>query len=68
MSQVLPFPSTLSAAAPEFLPRYPAQMNKMASLRPGKDMLYLPSELSHAWPLQQPPMDYSLPYQHLFPS
>ena len=45
LSQVLPFPSTLSATAPEFLPRYHLQPNHMPSLRagePANNMLFLP--------------------------
>ena len=65
LSQVLPFPSTLSAAAPEFLPRYPAQSNKIASLRsgePGKNMLYLPTAFNFPEPGHFSSHPWTIPY------
>ena len=53
ISQVLPLPSTLSAAAPEFLPRYHLQSNQIPILRvgePSKNMFFLPPAFNFPQP------------------
>ena len=54
LSQVLPYPSTLSAAAPEFLPRYHMQPNPMpysGAVEPDNNVFFLPSAFNFPEPV-----------------